>query len=259
MATGSVTMSTGCATVLAVYCLCRRLVRAQPESHPLRKEQASTPSTSPVPTGKPRSAGHGTLHLIIGPMFAGKSTELLRRINRQRSIGKDVLVVNHGLNCRYGSTSVTTHDAGRHENCTIVRRLCELRPETAPQETDSSAAATSGVYAEADTVFIEELQFFPDALTEVLRMVEVDGKNVVAAGLSADYQRQPFGDVLALVPHADHVEHLRGLCSRCRDGSPGMFTLRTTADETQTVVGGADAYEVVCRRHYAEAAPPQAP
>lgn len=189
----------------------------------------------------------GELHLIVGPMFSGKSTELLRQIHRYRSIGRDVLVVNHALNSRYDSRGITTHDSATapEERCVVAARLEELLVPEARQQ-----------YERAEIVFIEELQFFPDAYAVVREIVERTDKSVVAAGLTADYRREPFGDVLRLLPHADRVTHLRGLCCQCRDGTPGAFTRRISAERQTTLVAAAEAYEVVCRRHYAEPAAP---
>lgn len=186
----------------------------------------------------------GELHLIVGPMFSGKSTELLRQINRHRSIGKSVLVVNHVLNNRYESRGITTHDTKHgggacEEQCVVAEKLCDL------WESDAGA-----IYARAEIIFVEELQFFPDAYEVVRAIVESTDKTVVAAGLTADYRRQPFGDVLRLIPHADRLTHLRGLCCRCRDGTPGAFTQRTTDDQQTTLVAADDVYEVVCREHF---------
>ena len=185
----------------------------------------------------------GELHLIVGPMFSGKSTELLRQIHRYRSIGCNVIVVNHALNSRYDSRGITTHDSGTapEERCVVATRLGELLVP------DSEAFKQ---YERAQIIFVEELQFFPDAHDVVRQIVEGTDKSVVAAGLTADYRREPFGDVLRLLPHADRVTHLRGLCCQCRDGTPGAFTRRISGERQTTLVGAAEAYEVVCRRHY---------
>ena len=105
-------------------------------------------------------------------------------------------------------------------------------------------------YQRADIIVIEELQFFPDAYEVITKIISRDDKTIITAGLTSDYKRQPFGDVLRLVPYADQVTHLRGLCCYCRDGTPGAFTLRTADDTATTLVAANDAYKVVCREHY---------
>jgi thymidine kinase len=75
---------------------------------------------------------------------------------------------------------------------------------------------------------------------------------VIAGGLDGDFRRAPFGDVLRLIPHAEKVVKLSALCKRCRDGTPANFTMRLTKDKSQTVVGSADVYEAVCRKHFLE-------
>ena len=196
------------------------------------------------------SSSHGSLKIILGPMFSGKSTELIRHIRRYRAIGKTVLVVNHCLNQRYGSTGITTHDARERAStpsppkddfATLnLTRLQSLLDDAAPR-----AALES-----ADIVCIEELQFFEDAQRVVTALVEAHHKHVVAAGLVADYRRQPFGAVLTLLPLADEIVHLRALCAECCDGTLGSFTKRLGAAKETTLVGTADEYRVVCRKHY---------
>lgn len=201
-------------------------------------------STASIASMTPASAG--TLQLIVGPMFSGKSTELLRQIHRNRSIGRTVLVVNHAQNQRYNSTGLTTHDAEfvpAEEDCVRTEQLHDLLDVTSPLH---------AAFQRADMVVIEELQFFADAYETVTHIVRHTTKCIVAAGLIADYRREPFGDVLRLMPYADQITHLRGLCCLCRDGTPGPFTRRRTrhAAEPTMLVAAADVYEVVCRRHY---------
>jgi len=181
----------------------------------------------------------GYLELIIGPMFSGKSTELLRQARRYAHVGKKVLVVNHALNVRYEGqpTSPKTHDAVR-----ISRNAVSARYLRDVDGTD--------VFLKADIIIVEELQFFPDAYPYVTKWADSQGKIIVAAGLDGDSNRQPFGDVLRLVPVANKVRKLSALCGRCGDGTLADFTLRKSKDHTRTLVGAHDEYEAVCRTHY---------
>ncbi len=177
----------------------------------------------------------GSLELIIGPMYAGKSTELIRIIRRFKILKKKVIVINHTINNRYGSSSLTTHNRESFDECIILDRLSDLSVE---------------LLESADVIVIEELQFFGDAYDSVVKWVDEDRKCVVAAGLDGDFKKQPFGDVLRLIPHAEKVYKLNALCKRCGNGTAAHFTKRMTSDQETTLVGSDDIYEPVCRYHF---------
>jgi len=182
----------------------------------------------------------GYLELIIGPMYAGKSTELLRIINRYKCLNKKICVINHSFNNRYGSTGLTTHNRTTFDQCVIITKLAEL-------DNDNNNDAISGI----DVIIIEELQFFEDAFEYVTKWCD-SGKIVICAGLDGDYLRNPFGDVLRLIPHADKVTKLNSLCKKCGDGTLAHFTKRIILSKETTLVGSDEMYEAVCRKHYLE-------
>ncbi len=170
-------------------------------------------------------------------MFAGKSTELIRRIRRLRSIGKKVFIINHAINVRYSEhASVTTHDStGIH----------------ADLNTSNLAEAESiPAFAEADIVVVEELQFFEDAGAIIPTWVDHIGKHVIASGLSGSAERTPMGDVQMLIPHADEISFLTALCPYCADGTSAAFSKRLVASGTTVDVGGGDKYVATCRAHF---------
>ena len=182
----------------------------------------------------------GYLKLIIGPMYAGKSTELLRIINRYKCLNKNIIVINHIFNNRYGSTGLTTHNKDKFEKCIILEYLRKL------EENDLNYA---------DVIIIEELQFFKDAYDVIIDWCDNKGKIIVAAGLDGDFKKNPFGDVLRLIPHADEVYKLNALCKKCGDGTLAHFSKRIiNNNETNeiTLVGSDDIYEAVCRKHHME-------
>lgn len=177
----------------------------------------------------------GYLELIIGPMYAGKSTELIRIINRYKCLKKSIVVINHVFNNRYGSTRITTHDKNEYSECIILEKLSDLDAE---------------VLAKTDIIVIEELQFFQDAYDTVINWCDNKNKIVIAAGLDGDFMRQPFGDVLRLIPHCEKVTKLNSLCKKCGDGTLANFSKRTCDDTEKTLVGSDGVYEAVCRKHY---------
>lgn len=185
----------------------------------------------------------GRLELIIGPMYAGKSTELLRIVNRYKCLGKNVLAINHCLNKRYGGSSkeITTHDNKKLNGCLDMELLASLFEDKYRQK-----------FEEADVIIIEELQFFTDAFNVVKRCIDEYDKILICAGLDGDYKREPFGDILYLIPYAEKVTKLTALCKRCGDGTLAAFTKRYTKNNSKVLVGGTESYEAVCRKHYLE-------
>jgi len=176
----------------------------------------------------------GYLHLIIGPMYAGKSTELIRVINRYKCLNKNIIVINHSFNNRYGSNGLTTHNNEKFEKCIILENLSDI---------DSEKLINS------DVIIIEELQFFKDAFKYITKWCDNYNKIVVAAGLTGDFMREPFGDILKLIPHAEEVTKLNALCKKCGDGTLAHFSKRITSDKEKTLIGSSDIYEAVCRFH----------
>ena len=102
----------------------------------------------------------------------------------------------------------------------------------------------------ADVIFVEEIQFFPDAFENISHWVDKLGKTVIVTGLDGDSSRKPFGDVLRLIPIADKVRKLSALCKRCADGTPAHFSKRISSETQTTLIGSSDKYEAVCRKHY---------
>lgn len=144
------------------------------------------------------------------------------------------------MNNRYGSTGLTTHNKTTFDQCIIIDKLAEL------DETD--------VLLGTDVIIIEELQFFGDAFEYVVKWCD-GGKTIICAGLDGDYLRNPFGDVLRLIPHADKITKLNSLCKKCGNGTLAHFTKRfISSSETieKTLVGSDEIYEAVCRAHYLE-------
>lgn len=165
-------------------------------------------------------------------MYSGKSTELIRRVNRFKSIGKKVLVVNHSIDNRYTEKEVVVSHSG-----SAIESI----------KTDSIQNIDVGEY---DVIAIDEGQFFEDLYTRVLFWTDNQQKTVVIAGLSGDYERKPMGDLLSLIPHCDDLSFTRAYCSSCRNGTSATFTKRLTDDTKQVVVGTTDMYSAVCRSCY---------
>jgi thymidine kinase len=172
-----------------------------------------------------------SLTVILGCMFAQKTTELVRQVRRWRSIGRRVLVVHHALDQRYQEQepAVVTHDHVK-EAAVTAERLADI------------------TWKDYDLIAIDEGQFFPDLM--IVTQWADQGIHVIVAGLDGTSDREPFGDMLRLLPHAEEVIRLSALCVHCRDGTRAIYSRRVTPTSDVVCVGGAEAYEPVCRRHY---------
>ena len=182
---------------------------------------------------------NGYLKLIIGPMFSGKTSQLIREVRRYRSIGKNVLCINHSINKRFGRDDIVSHDLVALDNNIITDKLCSIYEDSEMLK-----------YNDADIIAIEELQFFPDAYDFVISSVEKDLKNVICCGLDGDFLRQPFGDVLRLIPICDKMERVSAFCSICANGTPGIFSKKISGGCKVVEVGAGDTYIPVCRKCY---------
>jgi thymidine kinase len=173
-----------------------------------------------------------SLHIILGPMFSGKTTRLVQEYRRRTYIKESVAVVNYADDTRYDATQLATHDK--------IMIPC-IQTFTLRSVMDSLENTHS--------IFINEGQFFPDLYETVLELVENMGKNVFIFGLDGDFMRSLFGDIYKLIPLCDTVEKLSALCSQCRDGTPAIFSHRVTQEREQISIG-SDNYIPLCRVCY---------
>jgi thymidine kinase len=182
----------------------------------------------------------GYLGIILGPMFSGKTTRLIQLYKTRSYIGKKIVVINYSGDTRYHETMLSTHDRIMIP-CLFVENLREMweNPEN-PHWKEIH---------EADTILINEGQFFKHLFHSVLEMVEKERKEVFICGLDGDFKRSVFGELLQLIPYCDSVEKLNSLCANCRDGTPGLFSHRISSEEAQIVVG-SDNYQPLCRNCY---------
>lgn len=177
----------------------------------------------------------GYLEVIVGPMFSGKTSRLTEIYKQCLFCDIRVLAINHSCDTRYtqlDEQSLATHDLVKIP-CTNVARL---------QDT------TRSLVEAAEVVLINEGQFFED-LVPFVRQLLAAGKKVHVCGLDGDFERNVFGTILELIPLADDVVKLKSLCSKCRDGTPAIFSKRLSAEKQQTLVGSSN-YIPVCRRCY---------
>ncbi|KAE9331138.1 hypothetical protein PR003_g15156 [Phytophthora rubi] len=170
----------------------------------------------------------GCLQLIIGPMFSGKSTELIRRIHRYQHAKLECLVVKYLFDTRHSEEMLSTHDKVFVE-AMPVQTLAEVRP----------------FLDQFDVIGIDEGQFYPD-LVDFCQDAANRGKVVVVAALDATFERKAFESVVELIPTAEQVIKLNAICSSC--GHDAAFTRRLVADKTLELIGGIEMYEPRCRQ-----------
>lgn len=188
----------------------------------------------------------GQLHLIMGPMFAGKTTALLQKVKEAEAGSSRVAIVTNALDTRYGTNVCATHTGVSRPAVAVSELMSLLRKDTSPIDISC-----------IDAIAIDESQFFPDLKEFCMEAVEEQGKTVFAAGLNGDFKRDVFGDIVNLVPFADSVHFLRARCSFCEQ--PASFTLRLVSNDSQQLVGGTEAYQPVCREHYRSLSDVQTP
>lgn len=178
----------------------------------------------------------GKLELFIGPMFSGKSTELIRQIRLLQKIDKKVLVLKPIIDLRYAQDKITSHNYESVE-CKVMNKLDEINDEEINKY---------------DTVIIDEGQFFPDLVSVISRWVNNYTVNIIVGGLDGDFQRRPIGQILELIPMADKCIKLNSLCNICKDGTEAPFSFRLVKSNDKVLVGGSESYIPVCRKHFIE-------
>ncbi len=174
--------------------------------------------------------GSGWIEVITGPMFSGKSEELIRRLRRAAIARLRLQVFKPALDTRYAEEEIVSHSQWRIPSVAVessgdVQRLLDPRTEV---------------------IGIDEAQFFDEGLPGVCSHLADLGKRVIVAGLDMDYRGVPFGPMPQLLAIAEQVQKITAICSRC--GAPANSTQRLVASREQVVVGAADVYEARCRR-----------
>ena len=173
------------------------------------------------------------LEIIMGSMFSGKSSEMIRRLKRHKVIGDPILVINSSKDTRNPESVLQTHDNVTFE-CVKTNILLDI--------------PAMKQYQSAKVIAVDEIQFF-DGVRFFVEQALKDGKHLILAGLDGDFRQQRFGELLNVIPLADEVTKLQALCMECMDGTLGPFTKRTVSGLVQELVGDCDMYKAVCRKH----------
>ena len=174
----------------------------------------------------------GWIEVICGPMFSGKSEELIKRIRRAQIAKRRVQIFKHGRDVRYDATSIVSHSQQSLPGTAVshVGDILELIDDR------------------TELVAIDEAQFFDLEILSVTNKLANLGKRVIVAGLDLDYRGLSFGPMPELMCAAEYVTKQLAICMEC--GDPANFTQRLTASTDQIVVGASETYEARCRRHF---------
>ena len=179
-----------------------------------------------------RRADQGWIEVICGPMFSGKSEELIQRVTRYHLARVPTQTFKPALDVRYAVNEVVSHS----------------RLSTAAQPVRDSQELLRAVEDRTVVVGVDEGQFFDLGLVDVAMMLADAGKKVIVAGLDTDYLGRPFDPIPSLMLRAEYVTKTLAVCLKC--GGPGLFTQRVVDSDELVVLGAGGSYEARCRRCY---------
>jgi thymidine kinase len=192
----------------------------------------------------------GYLEIILGPMFSSKTTRLVEIYKQCNFCNIPVIAINHTIDNRYDDELLTTHDKIKIP-CIKTANLMDIwTDQVSLEENIDKIPRIKDKFkvAKSEVVLINEGQFFPDLIEFVNKLLKNE-KQVFICGLDGDFERKKFGQILDLIPLCDKVEKLTSLCSICKNGTKGIFSMRLTHEKEQTIVG-SDNYIPVCRKCY---------
>jgi thymidine kinase len=198
------------------------------------------------------SYNSGYLEIILGSMYSGKTSRLVEIYKQCEFCNISVAVINHSIDNRYDEELLSTHDQIKIP-CIKTERLMDLWLDPKINILEDNISDILRIkekfqISRSEVILINEGQFFPD-LKEFVDYLLKNEKKIYICGLDGDFERKKFGQILDLIPLCDKVTKLTSLCSLCKDGTAGIFSMRLTKETEQTVVG-SDNYIPVCRKCY---------
>jgi thymidine kinase len=181
---------------------------------------------------------HGSIEVVCGSMFSGKTDELIRRLVRATIAKQKVQVFKPAIDVRYAAEKVTSH-TGSNFDAIPVEKAADIR---------------ENLEADTTVVGIDEAQFFDPEVVQVAQELASKGIRVLAAGLDMDFKGEPFGPMPVLMSLAEDVSKLHAICMVCGDeasrtqrlvnGKPARY------DDPIVIVGASEMYEARCREHH---------
>ena len=183
-----------------------------------------------------RPSGHGYIEAVVGPLYSGKSEEIIRRLKRAKIAKQEVIVFKPCIDNRYSKEDVVSH-SGISIRAIAINHTEEIHKY---------------ITDETQVVGIDEVQFFDEGIVEVALELADKGIRVIAAGLDLDFKAEPFGPVPELLARAEFVDKLQAVCVKC--GAPATRTQRlinkepARYDDPIILVGATESYEARCRK-----------
>ena len=196
----------------------------------------------------------GYLELIIGPMYSSKTTTLVEVYNKCKFCNISIAVINHTIDNRYDEELLSTHDQIKIP-CIKTERLMDLWMDSSINILEDNISNIPRIQEKfkicrSEVILINEGQFFPDLKEFVDKLLKHE-KKVYICGLDGDFERKKFGQILDIIPLCDKIYKLTSLCSLCKNGNKGIFSMRLSDEKEQTVVG-SENYIPVCRDCYSK-------
>jgi thymidine kinase len=181
---------------------------------------------------------HGSVEVITGSMFCGKTDELIRRLRRAAIAKQKVQVFKPAIDKRYAETKIASHAGGTFEALPIHK----------------AAGIRARLEKDTTVVAVDEAQFFDDGIIPLVSDLAHEGIRVIVAGLDTDFRAEPFGPMPALIAQAERVDKLHAICMQCGElasrtqrlvnGQPARY------DDPIVIVGADEMYEARCRAHH---------
>ena len=176
----------------------------------------------------------GSIEVICGSMFSGKTEELIRRLKRAKFAKQNVKIFKPCIDVRYSEDEVVSHDSHSIDSTPI-----------------SSPEMMLDIAEDVQVVGIDEAQFFDNTIIEVVQALANRGVRVIIAGLDTDFLGKPFGPMPALMAVAEDIQKVHAIC--VRSASPANHSHRLSKSDELVVLGETDIYEPLCRHCYNEA------
>ena len=187
-----------------------------------------------------------SLDIITGPMFSGKSTELLRRLNIYSELGFSTLYINSNLDSR-SDKNFSTHNP-------IIKSIGKISSVKLDSDLTMEDINKKIDFNNFKVIGIDEAQMFYNLKRFVIELIENYDKKVIVVGLNGDYERNKFGEILDLIPICDKLTKLNSVCSLCSKNKGKLveapFTKRIGDSKEKILIGGNASYHACCRKCY---------